>query len=246
MAVPMPVPGVDGSFYLCVDGVTVSALTWLDAKPWSQLSVNPQMYFELGCELAKMHTLADAWTLPAGFTRPNWDLVGENPSWDRFWENPMLTSTQAHRLLTFRDAARIAIDQLEPLDKGLIHADLIPDNVLYTTRNELKLIDFDDGGFGYRLFDLATITWRCRCIQPDGALATATVEGYCANQNIDNQSIDQHALRLFEALRACTYVGWNITRIDEPSGQQRNVRYIQEAMHAIEIFSTSFQSKSMN
>ena len=35
-------------------------------------------------------------------------------------------------------------------------ADLIPDNVMID-ENEITFLDFDDCGFGFRLFDIATI-----------------------------------------------------------------------------------------
>jgi Ser/Thr protein kinase RdoA (MazF antagonist) len=93
----------------------------------------------------------------------------------------------------------------------------------------LQLIDFDDGGFGHRLFDLATITRRSRHISHNDVFADAAIDGYCATREIDRD-----ALMLFEALRACTYVGWNIKRMNEPSGNERNARYIAEAELAIE------------
>ena len=42
------------------------------------------------------------------------------------------------------------------LDYGLIHADAVRDNVLFQDNYKVNLIDFDDSGFGFRLFDIAT------------------------------------------------------------------------------------------
>lgn len=230
IAVPKPIPATNGSYYKRFNDITVSVLSWLDGTPWSKLNLTPQMYYQLGAELANMHTLADSWSLPSDFNRPTWNLIGEQPTWGRFWENPHLSQAKLKQLLTFRDAAQDAIERMGELDFGLIHADLVPDNVLLHD-NELQYIDFDDGGFGYRLFDLATITRKSRIINSSGALATATLKGYA-----EKRPIDEHALRLFEALRACTYIGWNITRIEEPNGLERNERFFSEALAAIERF----------
>ena len=105
--------------------------------------------------MAKLHIACDAWQPPAYFTRPAWNaqgLLGDAPLWHRFWENPTLTDSEKDKLLAFR---KQALDDLEryAFDYGLIHADLVPDNVLI--QNGVVMIDFDDGGFGYRLFDLA-------------------------------------------------------------------------------------------
>jgi len=225
---PKPIRATDGTYYLVIDGVVATVLSWLDGTPLSDISVTSEMYYELGRLLAQMHTLADAWELPSGFNRPTWDLVGDQPSWGRFWENASLTKEQARRFVKFRDRARRAIAALAPLDRGLIHADLAPENVL-NNGHRLQPIDFDDGGFGFRLFDLATITHRNRRQQDGDVLSEATINGYCSER-----TLDRDALTLFEALRACTYVGWNITRIDEPNGRQRNTRYIAEAECAID------------
>jgi len=230
ITVPAPIPASDGSYLRTCNGVMVSLLSWVDGIPLSKIVISKKICFELGKILARMHSLADSWQAPPGFTRPDWDLLGEEPSWGRFWENPLLKPEQASNFLKFRDQARVAVDALEPSDFGLIHADLVPDNVL-SDGEELQLIDFDDGGFGYRLFDLATITHRSRRDDASGALAQATIDGYSSENKIDD-----NALMLFEALRACTYVGWNISRMDEPNGRQRNQRYIAEAEMAIGEF----------
>ena len=103
----------------------------------------------------------------------------------------------------------------------------MPDNVLLHA-DQLQPIDFDDGGYGHRLFDLATITFRSRRTDPTGALARATIDGYTSLR-----PADLTALPLFEALRACTYVGWNITRMAEDGGATRNARFIAAALNAV-------------
>jgi len=230
LGVPRPIQGSHGSCIYSVDGIELSLLTWVDGTPLSRLPLTKELYFDLGCVLAQMHALADNWTLPAGFVRPTWDLVGSDPTWGRFWENPMLSSTQAKQLKAFCVDAQETMSTLAPLDFGLIHADLVPDNVL-STGSELQLIDFDDGGFGHRLFDIATITHRSRRLSSGNELAEAVVDGYSINR-----PLDKHALSLFEAMRACSYVGWNTPRMHEPKGLERNSRFIAEAEIAIEKY----------
>ena len=225
--VPGPIQAPNGSYLFTLDGVVVSMLSWMDGIPLSKTVVSKEVYFELGQILARMHSLADAWQPPSSFTRPTWDLLGDEPSWGRFWENPLLNSEQSRDFQEFRAWARKAINDLQPSDFGLVHADLVPDNVLSDGKG-LQLIDFDDGGFGYRLFDLATITHRSRRDDSSGDLAEAVVKGYSTDKDID-----ANTLMLFEALRACTYVGWNISRMNEPDGRQRNLRYVNDAETAI-------------
>lgn len=229
--VPKPILATDGTYIQTINGTVVNLLSWIEATPLSRTETSEEQYFELGRLMAQMHELADSWKPPSEFTRPTWDLVGDQPTWDRFWENPLLTSAETNRFLDFRHYARDRLRQLEnqgPPDFGLIHADLVPDNVL-GVGTRLYPIDFDDGGYGYRLFDLATTTHRCKRLYKSHTFSEATINGYASVRQLNTI-----ALPLFEALRACTYVGWNITRLDEPDGRERNGRFVAEAVQAID------------
>ncbi len=231
--VPQSISTLDGDSIQVVDDVVVDMLSWVEGKSLSQLTPTVQMYQQTGVLLARMHELADAWPLPDSFERPTWNLVGDTPLWGKFWQNPHLTTTQQSTLQSFRAHALATLDALQQADYGLIHADLVPDNILYNG-HELQPIDFDDGGFGYRLFDLATITHRCKRHSNADELAHAVVAGYQ-----QQRPLDVELLSFFEALRACTYVGWNITRIQEADGIERNQRFITEALSAISRYDES-------
>lgn len=239
VTVPRPLPATDAALLVEIDGVLIDMLTWVDGTPLSKLPATEAHYTKLGRELARMHKLADEWQLPADFTRPTWDLVGDNPSWGRFWQNPMLNRQQTARLLQFREDARAELSHNQHADIGLIHADLVPDNVLYNN-DQPVLIDFDDGGFGYRLFDLATITHRSRRDDPQGHFANAAVQGYCSERLQGQYQPEAKQLRaelpLFEAMRACSYVGWIISRVNEQGSAERSVRLINEADVALDRY----------
>ena len=225
--VPQPVNAADGVPVQVINGTIVDMLTWVEGTPLSQVDQTEAHYRSLGCLLAKMHQLADQWSTARLLSRPTWDLVGRQPTWDRFWENPLLTGVQKSFFSRFRETAAEALDALQQPDIGLIHADLVPDNVLVNGES-LHPIDFDDGGFGYRLFDVATVTFKSRRIEDGEALANAALAGYSAERPLDLDS-----LPLFEALRACTYVGWNISRMQEQGGAQRNAQFIEAAESAV-------------
>ncbi|MFT6022428.1 MAG: Ser/Thr protein kinase RdoA (MazF antagonist) [Ascidiaceihabitans sp.] len=222
--VPHPFAALDGSQILVHGDTVVDLLSWLKGAPLNSNDASKDVYFRLGKLVAQMHILADDWILPTGFARPAWDLAGDHPSWGQFWNNPQLSASERDLLVRFRDIARVKLAALSQPDVGLIHADLVPDNVL-RDGDQLQPIDFDDGGFGYRLFDLATITYHSRRLDQTGGLARATLEGYSTVRLLDFA-----ALPLFEALRACTYVGWNITRLNEDGGDVRNTRFIAAAL----------------
>ncbi|HEY9095372.1 MAG TPA: phosphotransferase, partial [Hydrogenophaga sp.] len=109
------------------------------------------------------------------------------------------------------------------LDHGLIHADLVRENVL-VSGERMGFLDFDDGGWGYRLFDLATTLLKFLDEPNYPALKDALLRGYLSARALDMASLD-----LFMALRAVTYVGWIVPRLGEEGAAQRSDRYVSTA-----------------
>lgn len=233
LSVATPVAAVDGALLQRVDGVQVSVLHWLDGVPMGatgtplQLADRRGCFRALGAGMARLHQLSDAWRPPAGFQRGAWDLdglLGERPLWGRFWENPALDSDQRAALVRWRAIARQRLVDAAGLDTGLIHADLLRENILVSGA-QLHFIDFDDGGHGYRLFDLATALLKNRHEEDYEQLRRALIAGYHSVRPLDVE-----LLPLFMLLRALTYVGWIAARMDEPGSALRCRRMIDDAM----------------
>ena len=64
---------------------------------------------------------------------------------------------------------------------GLIHADLHLDNALFW-RGEVRVIDFDDCGFGYWLYDIAVALWELRHRDDYGRFRAALIDGYAQHR----------------------------------------------------------------
>ncbi|WP_425079197.1 phosphotransferase enzyme family protein [Ruegeria denitrificans] len=231
--VPTPVPAADGRCLHLVDGIQVDMLNWLPGRPLgatgSALEQRDRtgVFHTIGQEMARLHDISDQWTRPHDFARWSWDrggLLGDTPLWGRFWENPTLRETDRALFLTFRDIADRDLRRVEnQLDYGLIHADLVRENVM-VDGDKLWLIDFDDAGFGFRLFDIATTLLK-NLHEPDfNRLRGALLAGYRSERPICTTQLD-----LFMALRAATYVGWVASRLNEDGSDIRNVRFIETA-----------------
>lgn len=230
MGVPTPLVSQSGSLLHTIDGVLFDVLEWLSGQPIGKTGVplvnqdKAGLFRSIGKEMAQLHEISDAWQLPQGFTRRRWDqegLLGEDPVWDRFWDNPTLSSKDRDLLLLFRETAVQDLSELAPnLDFGLIHADLVRENIMID-RGKVQLIDFDDSGFGFRLFDIATTLLRNRAEPDYDKLKEALLDGYHSVRELDVSAID-----LFMALRATTYIGWIIARMAENGSEARNARFI--------------------
>lgn len=113
----------------------------------------------LGELTARMHAQARAWARPAGFTRFAWDAgaaFGRSPRWGHWTRGPGVGPGEAAVLSRAERevARRLAAYGTGPERFGLIHADLRLANLL-VTGGRTAVIDFDDCGYGWYLYDLA-------------------------------------------------------------------------------------------
>jgi len=199
-----------------------------------ELDDREAMFRAIGREMARLHEISDSWTPPKSFTRRRWDregLLGDAPVWGRFWDNPTLSADDRALLLQLQSVATRELTAREAgLDYGLIHADLVRENVM-VDGDKVQLIDFDDSGFGFRLFDIATTLLRNRAESDYEALKSALLDGYLSVRGLDLAALD-----LFLALRACTYVGWIISRMHEEGAAARNARFVVTARELAEAY----------
>lgn len=244
MAVPGVVTSNSGRPLEHCGGWQTDLLHWLEGAPMGQSNLmlesadKPLIYRRLGEAMAQLHRASDAWQAPADFQRWSWDregLLGEPPLWDRFWDSPALGGSDRALFERFRTQADRELSELaSELDYGLIHADLVRENVMVAGQGNslrLSLIDFDDGGYGYRLFELATALLKIAGEPDFEASKRALIEGY---QSL--RELDLAALPLFMALRATSYVGWIRARLDEPGAHERQARFIATARQQVQSY----------
>ncbi|KAA3627167.1 MAG: aminoglycoside phosphotransferase [Proteobacteria bacterium] len=114
----------------------------------------------LGEISAHMHLHARDWTPPAGFERPGWTpeaILEDQLQWGA-WQDGVGIGGETLKLLSrLEDVVRKRTDELATGrdEFGLIHADLRLANLLVDPERT-AIIDFDDCGFGWYLFDLAS------------------------------------------------------------------------------------------
>ena len=163
--VPLPVSTTAGDRTAIVGDRIASCVHWLAGDPIGAGEVpfvgSPDLHCAsmraLGGLLAQMHRVTDTLSLPSCDARPKWDasgFCGPDPLWGRFWENPALTASERDLLIASRDTAADKLGAFRG-DYGLIHADVLRENVL-AGPDGLSLIDFDDAGYGFRAYDLGT------------------------------------------------------------------------------------------
>lgn len=251
IAVPAPLPAADGCLVAEAedDGGTprcIDLLGWLPGSPLGQSNAplnRPRdgmvgVFAAIGAQMARLHNASDRWTIPPGFQRHAWDkagLVGDSPFWGAFWTVSGLDADETALLGATRERLARDLDALsgEAADYGLIHADLVRENVLVQDA-DVAFIDFDDSGFGYRLFDVATALHKNRAEPDYPALKAALIEGYRRHRPLSDAALA--ALPLFTLLRALTYVGWAEARRDEPGMAARQARFTADALRLAKAY----------
>ncbi len=240
VSVPRPIPLLAGGFTSMKGTQAMSMLTWMGGAPIGEAGAlfdtsDPRgLAVTVGREMARMHDLTDAWDLPEGFTRPDWrreGLLGDDPLWGRFWEHPHLTPAQRDLFLKTRAKADTRLRDTEAgLDQGLIHADLLCENVMLDAGQPV-FIDFDDAVIGYRDFELATFLKKSMHQPYFAEMRAGVLEGYSSRRTVDGDALDFALL-----LRALTYPGWIISRLDEPGNAERSARQLAQALELAETF----------
>ena len=182
-------------------------------------------YRTIGQLAARLHNQSCDWSSPDGFTRHAWDvdgLVGEEPFWGRFWELASLTEDERELLLAAR--ARVAKDlaayAADPANAGMysmIHADFVAENLMMDG-DKVRLIDFDDAGFGWHLFELATALYfeMEEAYYPQAY--QALVDGYRQHRTLSDEQLAQ--LPLFLLARSFTYLGWIRSRSETQTAKE--------------------------
>jgi Ser/Thr protein kinase RdoA (MazF antagonist) len=197
--------------------------------PWIERS-----YGALGELAAQIHNQSSAWQPPKDFERHRWDaagLLGEQPLWGRFWELDRLTPQHRRFFMQMRKRAHEDLMAYGTTSDryGMIHADLVPDNVL-EDGNNLRVIDFDDSGFGWYAFELATSLYFLRHTTIFDRARDALIAGYRRVRPLDDKHV--RLLPLFLAVRGTTYLAWLHTRRGEGAAQGRAAELIDMAAGA--------------
>ena len=218
LEVPGPVRAVGGQLTTTVttDGVAgsrvCSLLRWMTGRNHNH-SARPIHLYRLGGVLAQLHDHADHWRVPDGFVRIHWD-------YEAYFGNTMVygnvEAADAWRLLPrnlrhdFEAVAEKVGDVMQQLGQGanvfgLIHADAHLDNVLFDGQ-QARLIDFDDCGFGYRIYDIAVALWELRHRDDYPTFKDAVVRGYSEHRPLPAEQMEH--LDAFIAAREVAFGLW--------------------------------------
>ena len=212
--VPVRAPGGERVVELSVDGLgarNVVLFEWLPgAEPDPEGDAVIAGFRTLGAVSARMHAHSRAWQPPSGFDRPAWDYertLGAGGHWGR-WQDGLGMGREELALLTRLDATIAA--RLEAYGQasdrfGLVHADIRLANLLVDD-GHVRVIDFDDSGFAWFMYDFATTVSFMEDHPRVPELRDAWLEGYRSVAPLD--AADEAELDTFVMLRRLLLVAW--------------------------------------
>jgi Ser/Thr protein kinase RdoA (MazF antagonist) len=258
--VPEPVASVDGSFVVVADDPALPEphlcvlLRWIDGKHVNR-RLSATHARRLGILQAQLHEHGVAWAPPAGFARPRVDTLTDaskaasvsgsaeaaHPGIHPTPEDGERALQLVEELVSTADAAafergleivRGATRQLreEGAGFGLVHGDLHYENVLFHG-SETRVIDFDDCGWGFHLYDLAVALWEVEERPGYQELRDALLEAYSVRRPLP----DDHArhLRALVLLRQLQVVVWVLESREHPTFRGWWPQWAREELDAI-------------
>lgn len=212
--IPAPVSTRTGDLYCLLphgSDVYMGVLfTWVPGVHVGGADITSAQMGQMARAVAQLHMFSRTYTPPPGFLRPTYDatwFLGAT-SWRASADFVKLLDPEAAACLHRASDAVGAFLQAYPKNAdtfGLIHYDLHAGNFLFT-KDAANLIDFDECGWGYYLFDLAHILFEFVDHPDFESFQRIAVENYLAEAGPG--SLHDDAMIPFLALQAVAYANW--------------------------------------
>ena len=207
---------------------------WIDGRPLRSSGEPPDMpraeaeqrYREVGRLAASIYNASEKWTRPRGFERPCWDpegIFGANAHLGDFREIERATPDQRTLLSALAD--RLALDLgsfgRTPDRFGLSQGDFLPENIMVCDEG-LRLVDFDDAGESWILFDVVTAVFDLKLVGSDyfEPCLRSFVEGFRELRDLPQEQLAM--LQTFYLARLLSYLGHSVSRshLEQSAGLQ--------------------------
>jgi Ser/Thr protein kinase RdoA (MazF antagonist) len=242
---PQPVRGRDGEFIQQAAHPSMAQPRFIVVFEW-ETGIEPNIQTNLigpfqilGEVAARMHLHARQWQRPTWFNRFTWDfetsLGNSAPHWGH-WRDGVGVDARMEKLFertVFAIGERLRRYGKEADRFGLIHGDLRLANLL-VDRDNVKVIDFDDSGFGWFMYDAATPVSFYEHEPQVPELIDAWKTGYRRVSALSKQ--DEAEIPTFIMLRRLLLVAWIGSHHETELAKSMGVKYTQGSTGLCETF----------
>ena len=246
---PVIVPGSDGENIQSVaaEGMPGGArhVVMFDWESGEEPSERELMGpFELlGSVSARMHHHSKNWERPSWFERYTWNFetsLGSTPHWGR-WQDGMGMTPERERL--FGETANLIQARLNKFGQGrdrwgLVHCDIRLANLLIDGK-VTKVIDFDDCGFSWFMYDCATALSFIEAREDVPALIQTWCRGYRSVMHLSEEA--EHEIPTFVMLRRLLLVAWIGSHSETDLAQSMGLPYTAETVGLCETYLSDYQ-----
>ncbi|MGD9471700.1 MAG: phosphotransferase enzyme family protein [Novosphingobium sp.] len=208
-----------------------------------------QAFHHLGSIAAQMHAHARCWERPAYFERLIWDYehsLGDRPNWGG-WQAGFAKNKPGRDIVERADAVmreRLARFGTSAQDFGLIHSDLRLANLLVDS-GTTKVLDFDDCGLGWYVYDIASSMTFLENHPDVEAIIGAWIEGYRTIGTLTEREIAE--IPTFMMLRRLIIMGWagshRDTVLAREMGDEYSVGTVEFARKYLDRFTGSSEQE---
>ncbi|NNE22122.1 MAG: phosphotransferase enzyme family protein [Rhizobiales bacterium] len=196
----------------------------------------------LGEMTARMHLHVRNWQRPDWFERLTWDFetsLGDKPHWGS-WRDGMGLTPEITNL--FAKTIALIGRRLQAFGKSperfdLIHCDMRLANLLIDG-DVTKVIDFDDSGFGWLMYDCATTVSFFEHKPEVPELLASWVRGY--RKVIDLPDEDVNEIQTFVMLRRLLLVAWIGSHSETELAQSMGVQFTRDTVGLCEQYLADF------
>jgi Ser/Thr protein kinase RdoA (MazF antagonist) len=215
VATPIPVAGRNGEWVQTVNlgqgrHRDVVLFAWENGRQPTLEDDLRRYIMKLGAIAATMHAHGSQWARPSGFQRFTWDFettLGAAPRWGR-WRDGLGIKTR--RIELFDRAAELIRRRLDAYGSeadrfGLVHGDLRLANLL-VDQGALKVIDFDDCGFSWYMYDLAAVVSFYEHLPVVPELIGWLLQGYRTVRAVSQA--EEEEIPTFLMLRRLLLIAW--------------------------------------
>lgn len=186
-------------------------------------------FMTLGETTAYLHRQAKMWKYAGSLNRFTWDyesMIGEKGKWGS-WQAAVDLTPEVRGLLERTSQVikrRLSSYGMAKEKFGLIHADLRLANLL-VEGEQIKVIDFDDCGFGWFMHDLAaSVSFiETKPITPD--LIAAWLEGYTQVERLRQEDISE--VDTFVMQRRLQLLAWIASHFDSDPVQELSIGFTE-------------------
>lgn len=224
--------GLNGNFVQTADGFYIAVFEFIEGHEITEIAAD-KLYFymeKIGEIAAKLHKHVTNWKESGDLIRFSWDLkdiIGRDGRWGHYSNMKSLPPSD---ISCYDDASRIIRYRLEKFGRtrdryGLFHSDLNIHNILINDDDEIYILDFDDCGYGWFLYDIATAVMEYFDEELDCVLS-AILKGYEKVRKLSEE--EKEEIPTFIIARKILRIGWIASHSDNDTVKAISPSYFEK------------------